>query len=114
MQRSGLVEIASHNTLDGTAYFNPRRDGAATVTAHLDHVLVERYGRTWHQLVDLAVGSYAQQGQSAGWVADVGYGQAWQPHEGLGFGWRLGWHSQPYDGRRETRATLELTLHWGE
>jgi len=77
-------------------------------------VLVERYGRTWHQLVDLAVGSYAQQGQSAGWVADVGYGQAWQPREGLGLGWRLGWHSQPYDGRRETRATLELTLHWGE
>jgi biofilm PGA synthesis protein PgaA len=110
----GADLYASHNTLDGTAYFNPRRDGAATVTAHLDHVLVERYGRTWHQLVDLAVGSYAQQGQSAGWVADVGYGQAWQPHEGLGFGWRLGWHSQPYDGRRETRATLELTLHWGE
>jgi biofilm PGA synthesis protein PgaA len=110
----GADLYASHNTLDGTTYFNPRRDGAATVTAHLDHVLVERYGRTWHQLVDLAVGSYAQQGQSAGWVADVGYGQAWQPHEGLGFGWRLGWHSQPYDGRRETRATLELTLHWGE
>jgi biofilm PGA synthesis protein PgaA len=110
----GADLYASHNTLDGTTYFNPRRDGAATVTAHLDHVQVERYGRTWHQLVDLAVGSYAQQGQSAGWVADVGYGQAWQPHEGLGFGWRLGWHSQPYDGRRETRATLELTLHWGE
>jgi len=110
----GADLYASHNTLDDTAYFNPRRDGAATVTAHLDHVLVERYGRTWHQLVDVAVGSYAQQGQSAGWVADVGYGQAWQPHEGLGFGWRLGWHSQPYDGRRETRATLELTLHWGE
>ncbi|MGN2253899.1 poly-beta-1,6 N-acetyl-D-glucosamine export porin PgaA [Frateuria sp. GZRe12] len=110
----GADLYASHNTRDDTAYFNPRRDGAATVTAHLDHVLAERYGRTWHQLVDLAVGSYAQQGQSAGWVADVGYGQAWQPHEGLGFGWRLGWHSQPYDGRRETRATLELTLHWGE
>lgn len=110
----GADLYASHNTLADTAYFNPRRDGAATVTAHLDHVLAEHYGRTWHQLVDLAVGSYAQQGQSAGWVADVGYGQAWQPHEGLGFGWRLGWHSQPYDGRRETRATLELTLHWGE
>lgn len=110
----GADLYASHNTQDDTAYFNPRRDGAATVTAHLDHVLSERYGRSWHQLVDLAVGSYAQQGQSAGWVADLGYGQAWQPREGLGFGWRLGWHSQPYDGRRETRATLELTLHWGE
>jgi len=110
----GADLYASHNTLDDTAYFNPRRDGAATVTAHLDQVLSERYGRSWHQLVDAAVGSYAQQGQSAGWVADLGYGQAWQPHEGLGFGWRLGWHSQPYDGRRETRATLELTLHWGE
>src|SRR5690349_10795103 len=110
----GADLYTSHNTRDDTAYFNPRRDGAATVNAHLDHVLADRYGRTWHQLVDVAVGSYAQQGQAAGWVADVGYGQAWQPHEGLGFGWRLGWHSQPYDGRRETRATLELTLHWGE
>ncbi|MGN2242939.1 poly-beta-1,6 N-acetyl-D-glucosamine export porin PgaA [Frateuria sp. GZRR33] len=110
----GADLYASHNTLADTAYFNPERDGAATVTAHLDHVLAARYGRSWHQLVDVAVGSYAQQGQSAGWVADVAYGQTWQPHEGLGFGWRLGWHSQPYDGRRETRATLELTLHWGE
>ncbi|UGB37796.1 poly-beta-1,6 N-acetyl-D-glucosamine export porin PgaA [Frateuria soli] len=110
----GADLYASHNTLDDAAYFNPRRDGAATVTAHLDHVLAERYGRNWHQFVDVAVGSYTQQGQSAGWVADAGYGQTWQPHEGLGFGWRLGWHSQPYDGRRETRATLELTLHWGE
>lgn len=110
----GADLYASHNTLDEAAYFNPARDGAATVSAHLDHVLAARYGRTWHQLVDVAIGSYAQQGQSPGWVADVGYGQAWQPHEGLGFGWRLGWHSQPYDGRRETRATLELTLHWGE
>ncbi|MGN6281085.1 poly-beta-1,6 N-acetyl-D-glucosamine export porin PgaA [Frateuria sp.] len=110
----GADLYASHNTLADTAYFNPERDGAATVTAHLDHVLAARYGRSWHQLVDVAVGSYAQQGQAAGWVADVAYGQTWQPHEGLGFGWRLGWHSQPYDGRRETRATLELTLHWGE
>ncbi|HET6804945.1 MAG TPA: poly-beta-1,6 N-acetyl-D-glucosamine export porin PgaA [Frateuria sp.] len=110
----GADLYASHNTLADTAYFNPRRDGAATVTAHLDHVLAERYGRSWHQLVDVAVGSYAQQGYAPGWVAEVGYGQAWQPREGLGLGWRLGWHSQPYDGRRETRATLELTLHWGE
>lgn len=110
----GADLYASHNTLADTAYFNPRRDGAATVNAHLDHVLADRYGRSWHQLVDVAVGSYAQQGQAAGWVAEVGYGQTWQPHEGLVFGWQLGWHSQPYDGRRETRATLELTLHWGE
>jgi biofilm PGA synthesis protein PgaA len=110
----GADLYASHNTRGDTAYFNPRRDGAATVNAHLDHLLADRYGRSWHQLVDVAVGSYAQQGQAAGWVAEVGYGQTWQPHEGLVFGWQLGWHSQPYDGRRETRATLELTLHWGE
>jgi biofilm PGA synthesis protein PgaA len=37
-----------------------------------------------------------------------------QARAGLRLGWGIGWHNQPYDGRREHRVVLDLTLHWGE
>jgi biofilm PGA synthesis protein PgaA len=47
-------------------------------------------------------------------MATVRYGQVLQAREGLRLGWGIGWHNQPYDGRREHRFVLDLTLHWGE
>jgi biofilm PGA synthesis protein PgaA len=47
-------------------------------------------------------------------MASVRYGQVFQPRAGIRLGWGIGWHNQPYDGRREHRVVLDLTLHWGE
>lgn len=111
---AGASLYASRNSEGDRPYFNPSRDRAATLDLHAEHVIAQRYERIWQQSLDLSLGDYAQRGFASGWTADLGYGQRYQMRAGLAFGWRLGWHSQPYDGRREARTYLDLTLHWGE
>jgi biofilm PGA synthesis protein PgaA len=60
------------------------------------------------------VGRYNERGYASDWMFSARYGQYFQPRLGLRFGWGLAWHNQPYDGRRESRVVLDLTMHWGE
>ncbi len=111
----GGIEVGgSMNTLTERPYFNPRRDLSYALTGRLQNVLGQFYERTWTQRIDVAVGQYDEQGFATDWMATVRYGQVFTPHAGLRLGWGIGWHNQPYDGRREHRVVLDLTLHWGE
>jgi biofilm PGA synthesis protein PgaA len=111
----GGIELGgSMNTQTDRPYFNPRRDNSYAVTGRLENLLGQFYSRSVTQRVDVAVGQYAEEGYATDWIASVRYGQTLQAREGLRFGWGIGWHNQPYDGRREHRVVLDLTLHWGE
>ncbi|QWT21793.1 poly-beta-1,6 N-acetyl-D-glucosamine export porin PgaA [Bacillus sp. NP157] len=111
----GGVEVGgSMNTQTDRPYFNPRRDNSYALTGRLQNVLGQFYDRSVSQRLDVAVGQYAEQGYATDWMASVRYGQILQARDGLRFGWGIGWHNQPYDGRREHRVVLDLTLHWGE
>jgi biofilm PGA synthesis protein PgaA len=111
----GGVELGgSMNTDTDRPYFNPRRDNSYALTGRLENVLGQYYERAVTERIDVAVGQYAEKGYATDWMATVRYGQTIQAREGLRFGWAIGWHNQPYDGRREHRVVLDLTLHWGE
>jgi biofilm PGA synthesis protein PgaA len=111
----GGVEIGgSHNSETDRPYFNPSEDHSYALTSTLQNVLRQYDDRSWTQRVDLAVGEYAERNYSTGLLVSARYGQVFQPHAGLRFGWGLGWHYQPYDGRYESRLVLDLTMHWGE
>ncbi|WP_084621486.1 poly-beta-1,6 N-acetyl-D-glucosamine export porin PgaA [Luteibacter yeojuensis] len=111
----GGVELGgSLNTDTDRPYFNPRRDNSYALTGRLENLLGQYYQRAITQRIDVAVGQYAEKGYATDWMATVRYGQTLQAREGLRFGWAIGWHNQPYDGRREHRVVLDLTLHWGE
>jgi biofilm PGA synthesis protein PgaA len=111
----GGIEVGgSMNTDTDRPYFNPRRDNSYALTGRLENLLGQYYERNVTQRFDVAVGQYAEQGYATGWIATVRYGQTLQAREGLRFGWSIGWHNQPYDGRREHRFVLDLTMHWGE
>ncbi|MEX1827631.1 poly-beta-1,6 N-acetyl-D-glucosamine export porin PgaA [Luteibacter sp. CQ10] len=111
----GGVEVGgSMNTQTERPYFNPRRDKSYALTGRLENLLSQFYERTWTQRVDVAVGRYDEQGFSSDWMATVRYGQIFAPMPGFRLGWGIGWHNQPYDGRREHRVVLDLTLHWGD
>ncbi|MGN6479721.1 poly-beta-1,6 N-acetyl-D-glucosamine export porin PgaA [Luteibacter sp.] len=111
----GGVELGgSMNTDTDRPYFNPRRDNSYALTGRLENLLGQFYERSITQRVDVAVGQYAEKGYATDWMATVRYGQVLQAREGLRLGWGIGWHNQPYDGRREHRFVLDLTLHWGE
>jgi biofilm PGA synthesis protein PgaA len=111
----GGVELGgSMNTKNDRPYFNPRRDYSYALTGRLQNLLGQFYDRNVTQRIDVAVGQYAEQGFATDWMASVRYGQIFQTGPGVHFGWGIGWHNQPYDGRREHRFVLDLTMHWGE
>ena len=111
----GGVEVGgSMNTQTDRPYFNPRRDNSYALTGRLENLLGQFYERQVTQRIDVAVGEYNEQGYASDWMASVRYGQVFQPRAGIRLGWGIGWHNQPYDGRREHRVVLDLTLHWGE
>jgi biofilm PGA synthesis protein PgaA len=111
----GGVELGgSMNTDKDRPYFNPRRDWSYAFTGRLENVLGQFYERSVTQRIDAAVGQYAERGYATGWMASLRYGQIIQTGPGFNVGWGIGWHNQPYDGRREHRVVLDLTLHWGE
>jgi biofilm PGA synthesis protein PgaA len=111
----GGVEIAgSHNSEFDRPYFNPAEDRSYALTSTLQNVLNQYDERSWTERLDLSVGSYAERNYASGLMVSARYGQLFQPKAGLRFGWGLGWHYQPYDGRHESRLVLDVTMHWGE
>lgn len=111
----GGVEVGgSMNTQTDRPYFNPRRDNSYAITGRLENVISQFYERSLTQRLDVAFGQYNEKGYSSDWMATVRYGQFFQPQQGFRLGWGVSWHNQPYDGRREHRVVLDLTLHWGD
>ncbi|HTV86638.1 MAG TPA: poly-beta-1,6 N-acetyl-D-glucosamine export porin PgaA [Dyella sp.] len=111
----GGVEIGgSHNSETDRPYFNPSQDRSYALTSTLQNVLSQYDQRSWTERVDLAVGEYAERNYATGLMLSARYGQIFQPKAGLRFGWGLGWHYQPYDGRHESRLVLDVSMHWGE
>ncbi|MGO4703752.1 poly-beta-1,6 N-acetyl-D-glucosamine export porin PgaA [Dyella sp. 2RAB6] len=110
----GLQAGATRNSRSDVPYYSPSCARWVAVTGRLENLLHERYERSWRQQLDLSFGSYDECRYGSGWMASAHYGQRWAPRGGLAFGWGLGWNSQPYDGKRDNRVMLDLTLHWGE
>lgn len=111
----GGVEIGqTRNDLGSVSYYSPSRARWATLSGRLKSALYQRYETQWRQQVDVAVGTYQERSYQTGWMASVQYGQVFTPRAGHSFGWSVGWASQPYAGRRESRVTLDLKMHWGE
>jgi biofilm PGA synthesis protein PgaA len=111
----GGVEIGgSRNSESARPYFNPAQDRSYALTGALQNVLNQYDDRVWRQRLDVAIGSYHERNYPGGWMASARYGQIFQPHAGLRFGWGVSWRWQPYDGRHESRVVLDLSMHWGE
>ncbi len=111
----GGVQLGtSRNQLTTVPYYSPARARWGMLTGRLENLLYQRYESAWRQRIDVAVGPYQERFYGQSWAASVRYGQIFKPRGGLAFGWGLSWNSQPYDGRREARVMLDLTMHWGE
>ncbi len=84
------------------------------LTARLENVLHQFYEQVWRERIDIAAGTYDEDHYGSGWAASARYGQTIQVRAGLAFGWGLSWATQPYDGKRDNRVKLDLTMHWGD
>lgn len=110
----GLTTGASRNSRSDLPYYSPNCARWVAATGRLQQMLHQRYENSWRHELDLSFGSYDECRYGSGWMASARYAQQWAPRGGLSFGWGIGWNSQPYDGKRDNRVMLDLTMHWGE
>lgn len=111
----GGLELGSTRNRDvNVPYYSPARARWAQLDVRLQNLLFQRYDRIWRQRIDFQAGRYEERRFGSGWIASARYGQSIQLHAGQVLGWGLRWSSQPYDGQRDTRVALDLTMHWGD
>ena len=96
----------SRDTLADTNYFNPKRDLSAVITVQ-NQWLQFRNGTTslTHE-VDLAIGSYTQQGYGTGAIQLLQYQLVYEPSDRLTLKAGAGVSIRPFDGQRERLDTL--------
>jgi biofilm PGA synthesis protein PgaA len=111
---AGLDVGTTRDSRTDVPYYSPSCATSAAITGRLDNMLYQRYEQTWRQRVDLSLGSYDECRYGDGWTASARYSQSYEPRSGLAVSMGIGWSSQPYDGKRDNRVTLDLAIHWGE
>lgn len=111
---AGLELGSSRNRDTDVPYYSPARARWAMADLRVKNLLFQRYDRIWRQRIDIQAGRYEERGFGSGWIASARYGQSIDLHAGQVLGWGLTWSSQPYDGERDTRVALDLTMHWGD
>lgn len=104
------------------AYFNPKRDYAASVTLTADSRAWRHYERSFNHRVSVTVGRYRQIATAPAGGAHADYG--WLPFHGLSYEheWRLedgfklrygiGMSRFPYDNRQERNGHTFINLEW--
>lgn len=100
----------SHNTLDDTNYFNPKRDLSAAVTVQNQWLQFRRYESSLTHELDVGVGDYFQQGYGQGAIALLRYRAVYQVNQRVTLKAGAGTGIRPYDGRRETLDVLTLNV----
>jgi biofilm PGA synthesis protein PgaA len=100
----------SRNSLTGRNYFNPTRDREFSVTAKNEWLTWRRYQSSFKQRAIVTLGQYAQEGFAQGSVADVHLEHEWNRDDVLGVQYGIGRSFHPYDGGREYRSYLYLSV----
>ena len=107
----GLLDVsASHNSLSGTPYFNPRADAGLLPALQATHVLHRHYETVWEHYVVVGAGVYAQRHYGRAQVATWEYGQRFRTRDALEVSASLSGQSRPYDGLRENSAQFGFNL----
>lgn len=102
---------SSNSKTDG-AYYSPSRDLSLVPGVTLDHLLYRHYQTEWRQQVEVGAGRYWQQGQQAGAVTRVSYGQRVRWNDVLDSGVTLSWDKRPYDGVREKNLSVSFDMNY--
>jgi biofilm PGA synthesis protein PgaA len=100
----------SSNTLADTNYFNPKRDFTGTVTLQNQWLQYRRYDCALSHEIDVGVGEYSQQGESAGLVASLRYQLVYDVNDRVSLRGGLGQTIRPYDGARERLDVFNFNI----
>lgn len=108
----GLIDLyGSKNSRKNAPYFNPESDFSSQLGLDLEHVITDRYDRSWTQQAAASIGYYQQEGYDGDWIGHLKYLQKiglypdFEGRCGVEVGRRV------YDGDPEPYYSIELQLH---
>lgn len=104
--------FASANSREDAPYFNPQRDLTPTLVLAGDWLTWRRYDRSFRQRLSATLGAYWQDGFGTGAVSGVQYEHVWELDRRFYLRYGIGTLSRPYDGERERRDYVLVTLDW--
>jgi len=107
---SALRLATTGNSAGARAYFNPDRDAELSLQLAGEWLTWRHYQRWFKQRVVLGVGQYRQSGYGSGRTADLRYEHEWSRDDRLGLQYGAGRSFHPYDGNRDYRSYLYVTL----
>lgn len=102
---------SSSNTLNGTAYFNPRRDYTAQLRSMYQWTPWRYAERSFSQRVYVTAGGYRQDGIGDSMLWEARLEQFWQLGRKASLTYGIGVGSRRYDSNRETTKLIYLNLN---
>lgn len=102
---------SSRNTLDGTAYFNPRHDYVAQLRSMYQWTPWRYAEKLFAQRVYVTAGGYKQDGFGASMLWEARLEQFWQLGRKASLTYGIGVGSRRYDSNRETTKLIYLNLN---
>ena len=102
----------SSNTKEDTPYYNPKSDFSMVPGLTVEQIIYRHYDTVWTQQGLVGVGSYWQQGEDAGSIFQLGYGQRIKWNNVVDGGVMLVWDKRPYDGKRERNIAINFDLNF--
>lgn len=104
---------ASTNSLAAAAppYYNPRRDGSASMTVQNEWTQFRRYDRSLTHRLDMEFGRYWQAGHDSGRIQSLRYVIAWAPDDRSELRLALGYLRRPYDGVQTSQKDISLLMN---
>ncbi len=108
---SVLSLAAGSNDAGPRAYFNPDRDAELNLRLMGERLSWRRQQRWFKQRAIASFGQYHQSGIGSGAAADLRYEHEWGFDQAYGLQYGAGRSFHPYDGKREYRSYLYVTLY---
>ncbi|MDB5991929.1 MAG: hypothetical protein JWQ10_3332 [Herbaspirillum sp.] len=109
---SGIEFAAASNSLENTAYFNPKNKHTAQMSYTSDWLTYRRYSRSFANRLILAFGRHAEHGFASGNIGSVGYEARADLNGAMAVGFGVGFVRRIYSGAVSSGPEAHVGFNW--
>jgi biofilm PGA synthesis protein PgaA len=108
----GVELSVSRNSLENTAYFNPKSDHTEQISYTSEWLNYQRYDRSFKQTLVLSIGRYTEEGFATGAISSVSYQHDVQASDVVNLSYGVGYVSRLYSGVESFGPEANLSFTW--
>jgi biofilm PGA synthesis protein PgaA len=109
---SGIEFAAASNSLENTAYFNPKNKHTAQFSYISDWLTYRRYSRSLSNRLVLTFGRYTEHGFASGKIGSVGYEARADLSAAMALGFGVGFVRRIYSGVASSGPEAHVGFNW--